>query len=451
MGFGKDFLWGVATSSYQIEGGAYADGKGLSVWDAFCREPEKVFGGHTGDVACDHYHLFREDIRLMASLQVKAYRFSVNWPRVLPQGTGTVNEKGIAFYDALIDCLLENGIDPLVTLFHWEYPEALQEKGAWLNPDSPKWFADYARLLADRFGDRVKNYLTLNEPQCFIGLGYGLGAHAPGLKLPLKSTIRMSHRVMLAHGLAVAALRDAVKDCRVGYAPCSAPAYPVRASPADIEAARQAYFAVNPDPNRWYFGTSWWSDPVMLGSYPEEGLKLYGQYLPEGFEKDLPAMHQRLDWYGHNIYNGVPVRAGENGPEEAKHPEGMPKTAMDWPITPECMYWGPKFLFERYHTPILITENGMAGLDAISLDGAVHDPNRIDYLHRYLKEYRRAAETGIPLAGYFQWSFMDNFEWAKGYNDRFGLVYVDYATQRRIPKDSAYWYKQVIELGGENL
>lgn len=451
MGFSKDFIWGAATSSYQVEGAAYADGKGLSVWDLFCREPGVVFEGHTGDVACDHYRLFREDARLMASLGIKAYRFSVNWPRVLPQGTGAPNEKGLAFYDRLIDCLLENNITPMMTLFHWEYPDALQDRGAWLNPDSPQWFAAYAALLAKRFGDRVKGFLTLNEPQCFIGLGYGLGIHAPGLKMSTRELVRMSHQVMKAHGLAVSALRDTVKSCRVGYAPCSAPACPVTEDPKDIKAARDFYFSVSPDPSQWCFSTSWWSDPVMLGRYPEEGLKLLGQYLPKDFEKDLPLMHQKLDWYGHNIYHGIPVKAGENGPEKQKNPAGMAKTAVEWPITPECLYWGPKFLYERYQTPILITENGMAGLDAIHLDGAVHDAIRIDYLHRYLLAYRRAAEEGIPLAGYFQWSFMDNFEWAKGYADRFGLVYVDYATQKRIPKDSAYWYGQTIAQNGENL
>lgn len=261
----------------------------------------------------------------------------------------------------------------------------------------------------------------------------------------------MSHQVMKAHGLAVAVLRDTVQDCRVGYAPCSSPACPVTDSPEDVAAAREYYFSIHPDHDLWFFSATWWSDPVMLGRYPEDGLQFLGQHLPKGFEKDLPAMHRKLDWYGHNIYHGIPIRAGERGPEKAENPAGIAKTAVEWPITPECLYWGPKFLYERYQTPILITENGMAGLDAIHLDGAVHDAIRTDYLHRYLLAYRRAAEEGIPLAGYFQWSFLDNFEWARGYADRFGIVYVDYATQKRTPKDSAYWYGQTIARNGENL
>lgn len=451
MGFGKDFMWGVATAAYQIEGAAYEGGKGLSVWDTFCREPGKVYRGQTGDVACDHYHLFRKDIRLMASLGVKHYRFSINWTRLKPDGTGMVNDKGAAFYSELVDCLLENGISPMVTLFHWDYPEALQEKGAWLNPDSPSWFAEFVEAVARIFGDRVKDFATLNEPQCFIGLGYGTGEHAPGFCLPARNLIRMSHHALKSHGLAVQVLRDRVKGCRVGYAPCCSPACPASEKPADIEAARKATFAMNPDLQRWFWNVSWWSDPVMLGRYPEDGLALYGQHLPKGFEKDLPVMHQPLDWYGHNIYQGIFVRAGLNGPELLEIPQGFPRTALDWPVTPECLYWGPKFFYERYKTPVVITENGMAGLDSISLDGQVHDPARIDYLHRYLKALRKAADEGTPIAGYFHWSFLDNFEWAQGYRERFGLVYVDYATQQRIPKDSARWYQQVMEQNGENL
>ena len=451
MGFSKDFIWGAATAAYQIEGAAQADGKGLNVWDAFSREPGRVFQGHTGDVACDHYHLFREDCKLMASLGVKHYRFSINWPRILPEGTGAVNEKGIAFYNNLIDCLLEYGITPYVTLFHWEYPIALQQKGAWENADSVQWFMAYVETVAKVFGDRVKNFFTFNEPQCFIGLGYGSGEHAPGLQLPLRSTVRMSHHVMVAHGLAVKTLRALVPDCRIGYVPCSNPVYPATEKPEDILASKEAYFRMPADPKLWFWNVTWWSDPVMLGVYPEDGLELYGKYLPRGFEKDLSTICQPIDWYGQNIYNGSMVRAGENGPEKVDFPQGYAKTGMNWPVTPDCLYWGPKFLYERYQTPILIAENGMSNLDTVSLDGKVHDPSRIDYLHRYLLALSRAAEEGVSVAGYFHWSFMDNFEWAMGYNDRFGQVYVDFATQKRIPKDSAYWYKQVMETNGESL
>lgn len=451
MGFQKDFVWGTAMSAYQIEGAYQEDGKGLNVWDAFCRRPGKVFGGHTGDVACDHYHRYPDDLKLMAEMGIRNYRFSVNWSRVLPDGTGQPNEQGLAFYDRLIDEMLENGIKPWLTLFHWEYPLALQARGAWENPDSPRWFSDYATLIARRYGDRVKEFFTLNEPQCFIGLGYVQGEHAPGLKLPLDTTIAMSHRVLTAHGLAVQALRANAPGARVGYAPCASPACPATDALEDVEAARQTYFKVPEDPERWFWNVSWWSDPAILGAYPEDGLKLYGQYLPKGYEKDLPAICQKLDYYAQNIYNGSYVRAGAEGPEQVAFPAGTAKTAIGWPVTPDCLYWGPKFLCERYGLPLIIAENGMSGLDDVSLDGQVHDAARINFLNRYLRSLRRIAGEGVPVMGYFHWSFLDNFEWAFGYNDRFGLIHVDYATQARLPKDSAAWFKAVMAANGENL
>ena len=453
MGFKKDFIWGAATASYQIEGAAYEGGKGLSVWDKFSHEPGKVLEGHTGDVACDHYHLFKEDVALMKRMGVKNYRFSLSWPRLIPNGVGEVNEEGVAFYNALIDELIENGIRPFVTLFHWDYPSALQAKGAWENPDSPYWFEAYASLCARRFGDRVKDFITLNEPQCFIGLGYGKGEHAPGYQLPLSATVAMRHNVLKAHGLAVRALRTLVPGVRVGYAPCGNPCIPATNSPEDIEAARKAYFHVNDYPPFWAFNISWWSDPPMLGKYPEQGLKLLGKYLPEGWEKDLEIIHQPLDYYCQNIYNGNVIRAADNerGYEDVPLPVGHGKTAIQWPITPEALYWGPKFLYERYKTPFIISENGMSSHDVVSLDGEVHDPQRKDYMHRYLREFRRAAEDGVDAAGYFAWSLMDNFEWAYGYTERFGITYVDYTTQERIVKDSFKWYKTVMETNGENL
>ena len=453
MSFRKDFIWGAATASYQIEGAAYEDGKGLNVWDRFSHEPGKILEGHTGDVACDHYHRFKEDVALMKEMGVKNYRFSISWARLLPQGVGEVCEAGVAFYNALIDELIANGIRPFVTLFHWDYPCALQAIGAWENPESPKWFEEYAALCAKRFGDRVKDFITFNEPQCFIGLGYGKGEHAPGYRLPLSATVAMSHHVLVAHGLAVQALRKYAPGCRVGYAPCGNPRIPATNDPKDIEAARKAYFEVNDYPPFWAFNISWWSDPPMLGHYPEQGLRLLGQYLPEGWEKDLEIIHQPLDFYCQNIYNGNVIRAADNacGYEEVPQPVGHPKTAIQWPITPDALYWGPKFLYERYKTPFIISENGMSAHDAVSVDGAVHDPNRQDYMHRYLSAYKRAAEDGVDAIGYFAWSLMDNYEWAYGYTERFGLVYVDYNTQERTVKDSFRWYKTVMEANGENL
>ena len=451
MGFPDGFVWGAAMSAYQIEGAASADGKGECVWDSFCRRPGKVFGGHTGNTACDHYHRYDRDFALMAELGVRNYRFSINWSRLLPEGTGRINEDGLAFYDRLIDGMLLSGVEPWMTLFHWEYPAALQARGAWQNPDSPKWFADYAALAARRYGDRVKHFFTINEPQCFVGLGYVTGEHAPGLQLPLDAAIPMGHHVLLAHGLAVQALRANVPGVKVGYAPCSSPSCPVTDAPEDIAAARNAYFAMPEDPARWFWNVTWWSDPAILGKYPEDGLGRYGRYLPRGYEKDLGVICRKLDFYGQNIYHGSAVRAGAKGPEEVPPPAGFPKTGMNWPVVPDSLYWGPKFLYQRYGLPLVIAENGMSNLDSVSLDGLVHDPARIDYLHRYLLALRRASEEGVKVLGYFHWSFLDNFEWAMGYNDRFGLVYVDYQTQNRIPKDSARWFRTVMETNGKAL
>lgn len=452
MAFRKDFIWGAAMASYQIEGAAFEGGKGLSVWDRFSHTPGKVFEGHTGDVACDHYHLLEDDLDLMSRLGIRNYRFSVSWPRILPGGIGRVNEEGVAFYNRLIDGLLKRGIRPFMTLFHWDYPLELLKRGGWENPDSAHWFEEYAALCAARFGDRVKDFIPLNEPQCFIGLGHAAGEHAPGLKLPLDATIPMSHHVLLSNGMACRLLRDSVSGVRLGYAPCANPAIPLSEADGHIAAARKAYFHI-PEGNRWFWNVSWWSDPVILGEYPSQGLELYEKYLPAGWEKDLPLIRQKPDWYGQNIYQGNLIRAAQNalGWEQVPHPAGIAKTGSEWPVTPDCLYWGPRFLYERYGLPIIITENGMAGLDAVSLDGGVHDAERVNYTRRYLRALRRAADDGVDVAGYFYWSLLDNFEWARGYADRFGLVYVDFQTLRRIPKDSAEWYRTTMEQNGGNL
>jgi len=449
MSFRTDFIWGAATAAYQIEGAWNEDGKGPSVWDDFTHIPGKIFGDHTGDVACDHYHRVEEDVSLMAALGIRNYRFSVSWPRLMPDGIGAVNEKGVAFYDRLIDVLLEKGIRPFMTLFHWDYPSGAQMRGGWQNPDSADWFADYVSLCAKRYGDRVKDFITLNEPQCFVGLGYQRGTFGPGLVMSEKDVIGIAHNVLLAHGKAVQTLRALAPDCRVGYAPCGNVAIPCTESAEDIEAARSAYFATRRETGM--FTVSWWSDPAMLGRYPEDGLRLYGQHLPAGWQDDMKVIHQPLDYYCQNIYNGNYFRAKDGRPEMVDQPVGVTKTACDWPVTPDCLYWGARFLYERYHTPFVISENGMSCIDTVSLDGKVHDPQRIDYLHRYLRGLKRAADEGIDVRGYFQRSLMDNFEWANGYNERFGIVYVDYATQRRIVKDSALWYRDVMETNGETL
>lgn len=452
MPFAKNFVWGAATSAYQIEGGWDADGRGLSIWDVCCQEGGHVYKDHTGNIACDHYRRFREDVAIMKELGLKAYRFSISWPRLLPEGTGRVNEAGVRFYSELIDALLESGIEPYITLFHWDLPYALYQRGGWMNPEIVGWFGEYARLVAERFSGRVTHFFTLNEPQCFVGLGFLNGEHAPWLQCPLRDTFAMAHNALKAHGQAVRMLRQyARQPLEIGYAPTATGTYPERETPEDIEAARQFFFALPEDMRNWTWNVSWWSDPVLLGHYPEEGLERFAPYLPRITDEDMKLISEPIDVYAQNLYNGKCVRMGQDGrPELVKRGPGFPRTANGWPVTPECLYWAPKFLCERYKKPLYITENGLSCHDVVSLDGKVHDPNRIDFLARYLGQLKRAA-GGIDLRGYFQWSLMDNFEWEKGYSERFGLVYVDYQTQQRILKDSAGWYAEVIRTNGEGL
>lgn len=451
MPFPPDFTWGVSAAAYQIEGAARADGKGPSVWDDFCRRPGAVWRGQTGDTACDHYHRCAEDVGLMAELGVSAYRLSVSWPRVMPNGTGSPNEAGLAFYEHLVDALLEHGIQPWITLFHWDYPQALYRRGGWLNGDSPDWFADYARLLCERLGDRVKHWITLNEPQCFIGLGHQSGQHAPGLRLSLPDVLLAGHRALLAHGKAVQALRaTSPGPCSIGYAPCSKVKCPVEDVPENRAAAREAMFTMQ---DAGIFNNAYWMDPVYLGRYPDEATDIYGCAMPAVAEGDMDIIAQPLDFFGINIYSGERFEAGPDGKPQFVEPvPGYPKTTQDfWHIVPEALYWGPRFYYERYRLPVVITENGHQNADVISLDGRCHDPQRIDYLQRYLLELRRAADDGIPVAGYFQWTLMDNFEWAFGYAVRVGLVHTDYVTLRRTPKDSYYWYRRLIQTNGRSL
>ncbi|MCE5343356.1 MAG: beta-glucosidase [Eubacteriales bacterium] len=453
MGFRKDFIWGVATAAYQVEGAAFEGGKGRSIWDDFSHTPGKVYGGHRGDVACDHYHRFREDVALMAQLGVKNYRFSLSWPRLLPEGTGEPNPEGLRFYDALIDALLSHGIRPLMTLYHWDLPSALLARGGFRSPEFPRWFEAYAALVAARYGDRVKDFFTFNEPQCMVGLGYIEGTHAPGETLPVEETIPIGYHIHLAHALAAARIRALVPDARIGFVGCGAAPIPETESPQDVEAARALYFGhPKAEPNHWVWSPSWWLDPVLLGAYPEDGLRWYGQYLPRDFERTLLTLHQPLDYCAFNYYEGKRVRFDEQeGAVVLPWPAGHPRTAAGWSVSPDVLYWGTRFLWERYHKPVFITENGMSAHDAVALDGGVHDPNRIDFLHRYLLALRRAAQEGTDVYGYLAWSLMDNFEWSRGYSERFGMVYVDYQTQQRIPKDSALWYRRVMETNGETL
>lgn len=450
MSFPEGFTWGVASASYQVEGTPTAAGGGPSVWDAFCARPGAIWGGNTGEVACDSYRRYREDVALMHHMGVHAYRFSISWPRVIPAGIGGANELGLGFYDRLVDEMLGACIDPYVTLFHWDYPQALYHRGGWLNPDSSDWFAEYAALIVDRLSDRVRNWMTLNEPQCFIGLGHQTGIHAPGDHLDEPLILRAAHNALLAHGKSAQVIRaNARLRPRIGYAPVGIVKYPATSDKHDIDAARTAMFAVK-DHSCW--NNTWFMDPVFRGHYPEDGLALFGKSVPEVRPGDMETICQPMDFFGANIYNGAPVRCGDGGePEELPHGMGVGRTAYGWPVTPEALYWGPRFFFERYGKPIIITENGCAVTDWPAEDGKVHDPQRIDFLSRHLKQFERAIDDGVAAEGYFQWCLADNFEWNEGYRHRFGLIYVDHVTQQRIAKDSAHWYARVIETNGACL
>ncbi|MDD3367630.1 MAG: GH1 family beta-glucosidase [Lachnospiraceae bacterium] len=443
--FNSDFAFGAATSSYQIEGAAFADGKGVSIWDEFVKEPGKILEGHTGEVACDHYHRWKEDVALLAELGVQAYRFSLSWTRILPEGTGKVNPKGIEFYNDLINELLKYNITPYVTLYHWDYPNALELRGGWLNPESPKRFQEYTRVVAEAFGDRVKHFITFNEPQIFLWLGYDKGSHAPGLHYSEKRLLTMTRHVALAHGLAVQELRRQILDARVGYAPtCGAAYYPYEETEVNIRKARKLTNGLEKDD--WLYSSSFWNELILKGRYHLKCTELFGESLPKLTKEESDLIGQKLDFCGMNLYQGCSVSIAEDGwLTLGKQPVGHAKTGMGWSVTPKAMYWAVKNFYEEYQIPLYITENGMSSLDVISEDGKVHDPARIVYLSEYLEQLQRAIQDGADVKGYFQWSFLDNFEWEKGYTDRFGLVYVDYESQKRIPKDSFTWYSELIK------
>jgi len=448
--FPEGFVWGAASSAYQIEGAADLDGKGASIWDVFTHKPGATFMGHTGDVACDNYHRYPQDIGLMRQIGLRAYRFSLSWARILPEGTGRVNEAGLAFYDRLVDGLLAAGIEPWVTLFHWDYPQALYRRGGWLNRESPDWFAEYTRVVVDRLSDRVTNWITINEPQIYLGPDHGDSCGAPGMRPTTHERLITAHHTLMSHGRAVQVIRaHAKKPPAVGWAPIGRTKFPASERPEDVAAARSLTLGIVKSD---FWNNRWFADPVVLGSYPEDGVRVYGA--PMDFVKsgDMEAIRQPLDFYGVNIYDGERIRAGRDGEPEVIPPgPGWPQTAVRWFITPEALYWGPRFLYERYKLPIVVTENGMSGIDSVSLDGKVHDPQRIDYTQRYLLALRRAIADGVDIRGYFHWSIMDNFEWQQGYKERFGLIHVDFETQKRTLKDSARWYAGVIASNGADL
>ena len=447
-GFCKDFLWGAASAAHQIEGAYLEDGKGMGIWDTFEQETGYIIRNENGNVACDHYHRYREDVAIMKELGLKSYRFSVSWPRVMPEGYGTVNEKGLQFYIDLVNELTEAGIEPMVTLFHWNLPTAIYELGGWENPQVVDWFEQYTDVVTTALVKKVKYWMTFNEPQLFIGAGLNAGVFAPFEKKSTEALMRISKNVYLAHGKAVRIIRKNCQNSIVGMAPTGEIVIPRDMNAESIERARKLSFSMKKE--SFTSSITWWSDPVFFGKIPEDAQAIFGECLPVLTEEEWEIVTEPLDFYGFNIYQGLEDldSTEEYGPYA--YP-GSPKTSMDWNVTPEVLYWSCRFLYERYGKPIMITENGMSSFDWVSLDGKVHDPNRIDFLHRYLRSIKDAVSEGIPVLGYQYWSIMDNFEWINGYDKRFGLVYVDYRTQKRTIKDSACWYRDVIATNGEIL
>ncbi len=438
--FPKGFLWGSATASYQVEGAAKEDGRGPSIWDTFSHTPGKTVDNATGDVADDHYHRYKEDVQLMKSLGVKTYRFSIAWPRVFPTGSGSPNPKGLDFYNKLVDELLANGIQPFATLYHWDLPQTLQDNGGgWESRDTSKAFGDYAGYVAERLSDRVKNFFTINEFGAFVELGYRWGVHAPGLNLPPGRFNQTRHHAVLGHGLAVQAIRAKAKaGTKVGLAENMTICCPVMETPQHIEAATRAARELNAQ----------YMTVIQEGKYTDEYLKAAGADAPKFTAEELKIISTPLDFAGINIYTPTYVRA-DNSPigfAVVPPPKSYPHMASFWlNIGPEALYWGPRHVAKIWNVKeIYITENGCSSSDIPAEDGLVYDTDRVMYLRNYLSQLQRATADGIPVKGYFLWSLMDNFEWADGYTNRFGLHYVDYASQKRTPKLSAQFYKEVI-------
>ncbi len=439
----KDFIWGAASSAYQIEGAPHADGKGLSIWDTFSHVPGNTFSNHTGDVACNHYYEYEEDIKVMKELGIEAYRFSISWPRIFPNGDKTLNPAGLDFYDHLVDALIAHDITPYITLYHWDLPQALEDKGGWLNRDIADSFAYYAGTIAEHFSNRVENFITINEPQCIAYLGYSNGLHAPGKQLDDYQVMSVFHHIALAHGKAVSAMRAlSVKSIKIGFASTGKLCYPSTETIPNIAKARELTFTTDKD--SWGFCHHIFGDGVILGQYPDLSVLLGNKPCEFIHDGDMDIMCQPLDFYGINVYNGNEINTEIEDYYVPKY-EGFPRTALKWPVTPEVMNWGIRFIYERYGLPIYITENGLSCNDKIYLDGKVHDYDRIDFLHRYLLELQKAATSDIELLGYFHWSLTDNYEWHSGYDEHFGLTYIDYQTQKRIIKDSGYWYSNFIK------
>lgn len=456
MTFSRDFpdgfLWGAATASYQIEGAVDEDGRSPSIWDTFSRTPGKVLGGDTGDVACDHYHRVDQDVAIMRELGLDAYRFSIAWPRILPGGTGAVNQRGIDFYSRLVDTLLDNGIRPFVTLYHWDLPQVLDDRGGWLNRNVADWFSEYASVTVAALGDRVKNWTTLNEPWCSSFLSYALGVHAPGHHDPVEGLVA-AHHLLLAHGRAVPVIREQCEGAEVSitlnptrvFGPQDEEGNDI-GDDADADAVRRA--------DNIYNGVFF--KPLFAGRYPDGFLEDTAHLTDHGYiqDGDFAEISRPLDNLGVNNYFPTRVRAARDGEEGTPALPGMervaevaprpPHTAMGWEVNARAHYEILLRSAQESGLPIYVTENGSAWDDEVSPDGAVHDPERVDYLHGHLGAAADAIADGADIRGYFAWSLLDNFEWALGYSKRFGIVYVDYETQERIIKDSGKEYARII-------
>ncbi|MEW2316157.1 GH1 family beta-glucosidase [Streptomyces bauhiniae] len=435
--FPDNFRWGTATSAYQIEGAVAEDGRSPSIWDTFSHTPGKIDGDDNGDIACDHYHRWRDDLGLMRELGVDMYRLSVAWPRVMPGGDGPVNPKGLAFYDELTDALLEAGITPSVTLYHWDLPQVLQDRGGWPERDTAEHFAAYASAVAERLGDRVTHWATLNEPLCSAWIGHLEGKMAPGWT-DLTAAVRASYHLLLGHGLATQAIRAAAPDAEIGIVTNLSTVHAATDSPEDLAAAHRQDGHVN----------RWWLDPVHGRGFPADMVEVYGVELPQK-SGDLEIIATPLDWLGLNYYMPAHVADDPNGPApyaRSVRREGVPRTGMDWEIDAGGIETLLLRLTEEYGARrIYVTENGSSFPDRVGPDGAVDDPERRAYLESHLAACASAVAKGAPLAGYFAWSLMDNFEWAYGYDKRFGLFHVDYATQARTIKASGRRYAEIID------
>lgn len=457
MSFPESFGWGACGSSLCMEGAADADGRGPSIWDVFATRPGAIADGSRPDVTCDHYHRYAQDVELMRRIGLRGYRTSVAWPRVLPTGVGAVNAAGLDFYDRMVDAMLAAGIEPSIDLYHWDLPEALQQRGGWRNRAIVGWYSDFATLVVRRLSDRVRNWYVLNEPQCFVPLGYMTGEHAPGQRCTMREAVAITHTVLLATAAAVRAARAAAtRPVRVGVVSTGAIRIPATDSAADVAAAKWSMFD---DPVKPLWRSSWFLDPLILGRYPQPLLEAFGGDGPVIEPGDMEAIHlaggERLDMLGFNCYTADTVTAPRGRDAEQgrgctalPHPDGHARSDWSWPVTPAMLYWGPRLLHERYGLPLAITECGFAGLDWVSLDGKVHDLQRIDFYHRYLRELGRACDAGVPVEAFFAYSLMDDWECDQGYTRRMGLIHVDFQTQARTLKDSAAWYRCVIESNG---